>query len=87
MCLDDETLFEGVKKIMPGHYLKGIGAEIKQNTCYWDTNYIIEGNHTVEYFIEKIRFTLEDSVKLYLDQMFPWVHIFREESILVWSAS
>ena len=44
--LDDETMFDGVKKIMPGHYLIGIGAEIKQNRCYWDTNYIIEENHT-----------------------------------------
>ena len=24
MCLDDETLFEGVRKIMPGHYLQGL---------------------------------------------------------------
>ena len=30
MCLNDETMFDGVRKILPGHYLMGIGAEIKQ---------------------------------------------------------
>ena len=66
MCLDDETLFEGVRKIMPGHYLQGNGSKIQQNLCFWDTNYIIDNNHTEEYFLEKIRLTLEDSIRLQL---------------------
>ena len=66
MCLDDETMFEGVRKILPGHYLIGIGAEIEQNTCYWDTNYIVDGNHSEEYFVEKISYTIEDSIRLQL---------------------
>ena len=66
MCLDDETLFEGVKKVMPGHYLNGHGAEIQQNLCFWDTNYIVDEKHTEEYFFENIRFALEDSVRLQL---------------------
>jgi len=66
MCLDDETLFEGVRKIMPGHYLQGNGSSIQQNLCFWDTNYIVDNNHTEEYFLEKIRLTLEDSIRLQL---------------------
>ena len=66
MCLDDETMFDGVKKIMPGHFLIGTGAEIKQNRCYWDTDYIVEENSTEEDFLEKISFTLKDSVRLQL---------------------
>ena len=66
MCLDDETLFEGVKKIMPGHYLKGNGSEIKQTVPYWDTNYKIDRCNTEDYFLDKIRDTLEDSVRLQL---------------------
>ena len=53
MCLDNETLFEGVRKIMPGHYLQGNGSSIQQNLCFWDTNYIVDNNHTEEYFLEK----------------------------------
>lgn len=66
MCLDDETLFEDVRKIMPGYYIHGIGAEIQQSLCYWDTNYVIDKDHTEEYFLEKVRFTLKDSVRLQL---------------------
>lgn len=66
MCLNDETMFDGVRKILPGHYLMGIGAEIKQNLCYWDTNYIVDGNHSEEYFLEKISYTIEDSIRLQL---------------------
>lgn len=66
MCLDDETLFEGVRKIMPGHYLLGNGSNIQQNLCFWDTNYIVDQKHTEEYFLEKIRHTLEDSIRLQL---------------------
>ena len=66
MCLDDETLFEGVRKVLPGHYINGSGAKILQNICFWDTNYVIDDNHNEEYFLEKIRLTLEDSVRLQL---------------------
>lgn len=66
MCLDDETMFNGIKKILPGHYLIGIGAEIKQNIAYWDTNYTVDGIHSEDYFIEKISYTLKDSIKLQL---------------------
>lgn len=66
MCLDNETLFEGVIKILPGHYMTGNGAEIQKNLCFWDTNYEIDDSHTEEYFLEKIRLTLEDSVRLQL---------------------
>jgi asparagine synthase (glutamine-hydrolysing) len=66
MSLDDETLFEGVRKIMPGHYLLGTGAEIQERLCFWDTNYVVDKDHTEEYFLEKVRFTLKDSVRLQL---------------------
>jgi len=51
---------------MPGHYLQGNGSSIKQNLCFWDTNYVVDDNHTEEYFLEKIRLTLEDSIRLQL---------------------
>lgn len=66
MCLDDETLFEGVRKVLPGHFIQGSGAKIQQNLCFWDTNYVVDENHTEEYFLEKIRLTLEDSIRLQL---------------------
>jgi asparagine synthase (glutamine-hydrolysing) len=63
-CLDDRTLFEGVRKIKPGHYLTGQGAKILQDQCYWDTHYQIDTYHTEAYFRDELLFLLQDSMRL-----------------------
>lgn len=63
-CLDERTLFAGIQKIKPGYYFVGQGAEIHQKVCYWDTNYHIDHYHTEDYFIDRLRDTLADSVRL-----------------------
>lgn len=63
-CLDEKTLFAGIHKIKPGFYFVGQGHEIRQKVCYWDTNYQIDQYHTEDYFIDRLRATLEDSVRI-----------------------
>jgi asparagine synthase (glutamine-hydrolysing) len=63
-CLDDRTLFSGIRKVKPGHYLTGHGAAITQEVCYWDTNYQIDYSHTEKWFDEQLAALLEDSVRL-----------------------
>ncbi len=63
-CLEDRTLFAGIRKLKPGFMLIGHGAEIKQQRCYWDTNYQIDSYHTEAYFVDRLRALLEDSVRL-----------------------
>jgi asparagine synthase (glutamine-hydrolysing) len=63
-CLEERTLFKGVRKLKPGFLLQGRGAEIRQEKCYWDTNYNIDQYHTEEYFNDRLRALMEDSVKL-----------------------
>lgn len=65
-CLDERTLFAGIQKIKPGYYFVGRGVEILQKVCYWDTNYQIDHYHTEDYFIDRLRATLEDSIRLQL---------------------
>jgi asparagine synthase (glutamine-hydrolysing) len=65
-CLEEKTLFKGIKKIKPGYFLQGRGSTIEHETCYWDTKYKIDYNHTEEYFIEKLKYLLSDSVRLQL---------------------
>ncbi|MCK4265565.1 asparagine synthase (glutamine-hydrolyzing), partial [Candidatus Babeliales bacterium] len=67
-CLGKRTLFKNINRVLPGYYLiwnyiRGKPCELKQ---YWDVEYHYDLNHTEEYFIEKLRFLLEDSVKLNL---------------------
>lgn len=63
-CLDEKTLFKGIYKLKPGFYYCGSGHVVKEEVCYWDTNYHIDNYHTEDYFIDRVRATLEDSVRL-----------------------
>lgn len=63
-CLDDRTLFSGIRKVKPGYYLTGIGENIDQEICYWDTNYQIDQYHTEAWFSDQLRALLDDSMRL-----------------------
>lgn len=63
-CLHGETMFDGIRAIEPGFYLKGKEGKIIQTVRYWDTNYCVDEHHTEEYFKEQLLFLLEDSVRL-----------------------
>ncbi len=65
-CLEERTLFRDIFKIKPGHLLQGRGHEIKCETCYWDTNYNIDLYHTEDYFLDRLRDMLLDSVRMQL---------------------
>lgn len=65
-CLNDKTLFSGINKIQPGHYLKGRGAASELEISFWDTNYQIDNYHTEAFFTDQLRFLLEDSMRLQL---------------------
>ena len=63
-CLDERTLFHGIKKVNPGTYLKGCGDQILDKVTYWDTNYQIDNYHNEEFFVDKLRSLLEDSIRM-----------------------
>ncbi len=66
--LGDRTLFEGVHRVEPGHYLtfrpfQDVAPSVVR---YWDFNYELDTHHTFEYFSERLHGLLEDSVSLRL---------------------
>jgi asparagine synthase (glutamine-hydrolysing) len=63
-CLGDQTLFEGIRQIRPGHYLVGEGSKILQDVSYWDTNYHLDYDHTQAWFEEELLKLLQDSMRL-----------------------
>jgi asparagine synthase (glutamine-hydrolysing) len=63
-CLEDQTLFKGIRKVRPGHYLVGEGSKILQDICYWDTNYRLDYDHTEAWFEEELYRQLQDSIRL-----------------------
>lgn len=63
-CLDDRTLFKGIWKVRPGHYIVGRGSRIENDFCYWNTNYQVDYYHTEDWFKEELRYLLNDSMRL-----------------------
>ena len=62
-CLGDKTLFEGVRKLLPGHYLvckPGEAPEIRQ---WWAPSFHVDTHHTEQYFEDRLAALVHDSVK------------------------
>ena len=67
-CLGDKTLFRGVRSLPPGHALVVEAREpaTPQVFEYWDLVYDYDLHHTEEYFVDHLKFLLEDAVRLQL---------------------
>jgi len=65
--LDDSTLFNKIKKMVPGTYLViDLNTMESKSIKYWDPSFKVDYNHTEEYFVNELRNILEDSVNLRL---------------------
>jgi asparagine synthase (glutamine-hydrolysing) len=65
-CLDDRTLFEGIRQLKPAHcgYLEADGTVGLRR--YWEVHFVLDWEHTEKYFIDKVRQLLQDSVEFHL---------------------
>jgi asparagine synthase (glutamine-hydrolysing) len=65
-CLGDKTLFDGVRKLLPGHHLLVRSDGSITVSKYWDLKFDVDTFHTPEYFEHQLLRLLEDSVRLQL---------------------
>ena len=64
-CLAGKTLFEGVRELPPGHFLKvDRGAARPQR--YWEVYFDVDYEHTGKHFEEQVEHLLAESVRLHL---------------------
>ena len=64
-CLEDRTLFKGIRQLLPGHTLT-IANETSVIRKYWEVYYDLDFQHTDRYFDERLRETLKESIALHL---------------------
>lgn len=64
-CPSNETLFQGIKKLPPGHYLSIKQGELAISP-YWDIEFNREADRGESYYIKKTQDLFEDAVKLQL---------------------
>lgn len=59
--LSDQTMFSGIKQLMPGHFLVVKNNELHVEK-YWDVEYKIDFSSRPEYFMDKLEQLLKQSV-------------------------
>ena len=66
-CLSNRTMFKGIKRLMPGHYLE-YDYNTNSLSCkkYWEIPVGVEDDYNEEKTIEELLFLLHDSVHLQL---------------------
>jgi asparagine synthase (glutamine-hydrolysing) len=65
--LGEETMFENIYKIRPGHYrVLDLKTWDFKKYQYWQPNFKLDPYHTEEYFIVELRKILEDTIKIQL---------------------
>lgn len=61
----NRTLFEGVFKLLPGHYQIIELSDLKlQSVCYWEPRFHVDLNHTEGYFLDQLRTLIEDAARI-----------------------
>ena len=60
-----ETLFRGVKQLLPGHALTVENGEVR-GWRYWDVRYEIDFDHSARYFEHRLTELLDDTVDVHL---------------------
>jgi len=66
-CLGEKTLFQGIKKLLPGYYLVLEATSSQPNVSrYWDLDFSIKDNLTEDYFSDSLLMLIEDAVRIQL---------------------
>lgn len=73
-CLGDKTLFEGIKRLAAGHFLwldLERATPAPQTQRYWALDFEIDTHHTEDYFVDRLKWLLQDAVRLQLTSDVP----------------
>lgn len=63
--LGERTLFKGIRKLLPGHFqVIDLDTLAVRTACYWSPNFRVDLEHTEKYFLERIRFLIEDAARI-----------------------
>lgn len=64
-CLGDKTLFKGIKRLLPGHFLVWERGQVRVSK-YWDVDFTPQEPYDEQEFVPRLTHLLEDAVRLQL---------------------
>ena len=63
--LGERTLFNGISKLLPGHYqIIELSDLTIRSVCYWEPHFRVDLVHTEKYFLDELRALLEDAARI-----------------------
>ncbi len=63
--LGERTLFDGIFKVLPGHYQVIELSDLSmRSVCYWEPRFHVDLAHTEKYFLDEIRTLVEDAARI-----------------------
>lgn len=65
-CLGEKTMLDGVSQLPAAHFATLSPGEKFTPQRYWDVHYVIDYDHTEQWFTERLRELLHDSVRVHL---------------------
>lgn len=65
-CLGAKTMFEGVHQLPPAHCGFVVPGKAPQVHRYWEVHYNLDWDHTENYFVDRVRHLLDESVRLHM---------------------
>lgn len=65
-CIGEKTFMEGVWQMPPAHYAYVTLGQIPCIRRYWEVHYELDYHHTEQWFTERLRELLDDSVRMHL---------------------
>lgn len=65
-CLGEKTLMDGVWQMPAAHFAYVIPGQQPQMQRYWEVHYEIDYDHTEQWFTERLRHLMEDSVRMHM---------------------
>lgn len=65
-CLGDKTLMQGIRQMPAAHYAMVRPGEQPKPRRYWEVHYEIDYGHTEEWFVNRLKGLLDESINLHL---------------------
>jgi len=63
--LGERTLFKDIHKVLPGHFQVINLDDLQVKTvCYWEPHFRVDLEHTERYFLERLRYLIEDAARI-----------------------
>jgi len=65
--LGDKTLFNSIRKVLPGHYMTvNLNTMQFNQVKYWEPDFHLDQDHTKRYFVNELKRLLDDTIKIQL---------------------